>query len=108
MAVGLTAGASAVDFGTTTGSLAAQGAICGAIVGTAQAAILFHRLGWIAAAWPAALAALWALGWTITASAGIDVEAQYTVFGASGAVVVTAATSVLAIALTNSRTGADR
>ena len=102
MALGLTAGASAVDFGTTAGTLAAQGAICGAIVGTAQATILFRRLGALAWGWPAALAGLWALGWTITASAGIDVEAQYTVFGSSGAVVVTAATSVLAIALTNS------
>jgi len=107
MAIGLTAGASAVDFGTTTGALAAQGAICGAIVGTAQATILFRRLGRIAALWPVALAGLWALGWTTTAAAGIDVEAQYTVFGSSGAVVVTAATSVLAIAL-NSRPEAGR
>lgn len=108
MALGLSAGASAVDFGTSTGALAAQGAICGAIVGTAQAAILLHRLGRIAWAWPAALAGLWALGWTITASAGIDVEAQYTVFGSSGAVIVTAATSVLAIALANSRPELER
>ena len=34
-----------------------------------------------------------------TASAGIDVEAQYTSFGSSGAIVVTAAMSVLPIAL---------
>ena len=45
------------------------------------------------------LAGLWALGWTVTASAGIDVDAQYTVFGSSGALVVTAATSILPIAL---------
>jgi hypothetical protein len=105
LALGLAAGASAVDFDTTTGALAAQGAICGAIVGAAQATILFRRLGRLAVALPAALSALWALGWTITASAGVDVEAQYTVFGASGAVVVTAATSVLALALA-SRTAA--
>jgi hypothetical protein len=107
LALGLAAGASAADFGTTTGALAAQGAICGAIVGAAQATILFRRLGRLALALPAALSALWALGWTITASAGVDVEAQYTVFGASGAVVVTAATSVLALALTN-RTAASQ
>jgi len=106
LAFGLAAGASAVDFGTTTGALAAQGAICGAIVGTAQATILFRRLGRLAWAWPTALSGLWALGWTITASAGIDVEAKYTVFGSSGAVVVTAATSVLALVLTNSRSDA--
>ena len=107
LALGLAAGASAVDFGTTTGALAAQGAICGAIVGVAQATILFRRLGRFALALPAALSALWALGWTITASAGVDVEAQYTVFGASGALVVTAATSVLALALT-SRTASNQ
>ena len=45
------------------------------------------------------LAGLWALGWTITASAGIDVESQYTVFGSSGALVVTAGTSILPIVL---------
>jgi hypothetical protein len=48
------------------------------------------------------LAGLWALGWTITAAAGVDVEAQYTVFGASGAIVVTAATAILPIALAGS------
>lgn len=107
MAFGLAAGASVVDFGTTTGALTAQGAICGAIVGTAQATLLFRRLGGLAWAWPAAISGLWALGWTITASAGIDVEAKYTVFGSSGAIVVTAATSVLALVLTNSRPEAD-
>jgi hypothetical protein len=49
--------------------------------------------------WPVFLAGLWALGWTITAAAGIDVEAQYTSFGSSGAIVVTAAMSILPIEL---------
>jgi hypothetical protein len=69
------------------------------VIGVAQAVVLYRLLGRIVVAWPALLAALWALGWTITASAGIDVEAQYTVFGSSGAIVVTAATSVLPFAL---------
>jgi hypothetical protein len=98
-AVGLAAGAGAVDYRTNIGSLATQGAICGAIVGVAQATVLYRLLGRIVVAWPAALAALWALGWTITTAAGIDVEAQYTVFGSSGAIVVTAATSILPILL---------
>lgn len=98
-AVGLAAGASAVDYRTHIGALATQGAICGAAVGVAQGAVLLRRLGRTAFAWPPALAALWALGWTITTAAGIDVEAQYTVFGSSGALVVTACTSVLALAL---------
>jgi hypothetical protein len=98
-AVGLGLGAAAAGYDTTVGALATQGAICGAVIGVAQAAVLYRRLGPIVLAWPAALAGLWALGWTITASAGIDVEAQYTSFGASGALVVTAATSILAIEL---------
>jgi hypothetical protein len=98
-AIGLAVGASTVDFETTTGALAVQGAICGTAIGIAQAFVLRRRLGPIAWAWPAALAGLWALGWTITASAGVDVEAQYTVFGSSGAIVVTAATAILPIAL---------
>jgi hypothetical protein len=98
-AIGLGAGASAVDFETTTGALALQGAICGAVIGAVQAILLHRRLGSLAWAWPAFLAGLWALGWTITATAGVDVEAHYTVFGASGAIVVTAATAVLPIAL---------
>ncbi len=98
-ALGLAAGAAAVGYDTDTRALATQGAICGAVIGVAQAAVLHRRLGHVVGVWPAVLAGLWALGWTITASAGIDVESQYTVFGSSGAVVVTAGTSVLAIAL---------
>ncbi len=98
-AVGLGLGAAAVGYHTDTGALATQGAICGAAVGAAQAVVLYRLLGRIVAAWPIYLAGLWALGWTITASAGIDVEAQYTSFGSSGAIVVTAGMSVLPIAL---------
>ena len=98
-AVGLGVGAAIVGYDTSTGALATQGAICGAVIGATHAAVLYRRLGRIVWAWPVALAGLWALGWTVTASAGIDVDAQYTVFGSSGALVVTAATSILPIAL---------
>jgi hypothetical protein len=70
--------------------------------------VLHSRVGRIVAGWPAVLAALWALGWTITSSAGIDVEAQYTVFGSSGAIVVTALTSVLPIELARRQQRAPR
>lgn len=99
LAIGLGAGAAAVGYETDLAALAAQGAISGLAVGITQALVLHTRLGRIVAAWPAVLAALWVLGWTITSSAGIDVEAQYTVFGSSGALVVTALTSVLPILL---------
>jgi hypothetical protein len=98
-AAGLGTGAAAVDYGTSTGSLALQGAICGAAVGVAQAVVIGRRLGRWALAWPALVAATWALGWTITSSAGVDVEEQYTVFGSTGAIVVAALTSVLPVAL---------
>ncbi len=98
-AVGLGLGAAAVGYDTNLGALATQGAICGAVIGATQAAVLYPKLGRIALAWPIFLAALWALGWTITYAFGVDVEAQYTVFGSSGAIVVTALTSILPIRL---------
>ena len=73
-----------------------QGAICGLAIGTAQALVLRGRVAYL---WAPALSALWALGWAITTSIGIDVETQYTVFGSSGALVVTAATAVLPVLL---------
>ena len=36
--------------------------------------------------WAVAMPVLFALGWCATAAIGVDVEEQYTVFGAAGAV----------------------
>jgi hypothetical protein len=108
--IGLGVGAGAVDFRTSLGALAVQGATCGFAVGLAQALVLRPRLGRLAWAWPPALAAIWALGWTITTSIGVEVDEQFTVFGSAGALVVTALTAVLPIlvndhpAPTNQRT----
>ncbi len=63
-----------MDFQTTTGALAVQGAICGGVIGIAQAIVLQRRLGRVRDRLATSLAGLWALGWTITASAGVDVE----------------------------------
>jgi hypothetical protein len=102
-AVGLTAGlaigSAAIDYGTSIGALVAQGAICGVAVGAAQAAVLGPQVGRVAYLWVPALSALWALGWAISTSIGVDVESQYTVFGSSGALVVTAATALLPVLL---------
>ncbi len=98
-AIGLGIGAAAVGYGTSMGSLIAQGAICGLAVGIAQAVVLRKRIGRLAFAWVPALSALWALGWAITTASGIDVESQYTVFGSSGALFVTAATALLPVLL---------
>jgi hypothetical protein len=96
LAVGLALGSAAVGYGTGLGDLVVQGAICGLAIGAAQALVLRGRLAYL---WAPALSALWALGWAITTSIGVDVETQYAVFGSSGALVVTAATVVLPVLL---------
>ncbi|GIF46392.1 hypothetical protein DFJ67_4951 [Asanoa ferruginea] len=99
LAVGLSIGAAAVGYESTLTALAIQGVISGAAVGAAQAVLLWPRLGRLALLWPVALAASWALGWMITTSIGVLVNEQFTVFGSSGAIVVTALTAVLPLAL---------
>lgn len=99
LSLGLGAGSAAVDYGSSIGDLAIQGAICGLVIGAAQATVLRPRIGGLAFAWVPTLSVLWALGWTITTAIGVDVESQYTVFGSSGALTVTAATVVLPLAL---------
>jgi hypothetical protein len=93
--VGLGAGAAVVGYQTTLSALLIQGAVTGFAVGAAQAVVLAPRIGRAALAWPAALTVIWAVGWAVTYAFGIQVHEQFTVFGASGAVVVTALTAVL-------------
>jgi hypothetical protein len=98
-AVGIAVGAAAVDYGTSMGDFAVQGAVCGLVVGAAQAVVLRSQLGGAAVIWPPSLSALWALGWVISTAIGVDVDRQWTVFGASGAIIVTLATAVLPVLL---------
>ena len=49
---GLGAGAAAVGYHTNIGALATQGVICGAVIGVAQAVVLYRKLGRIVLAWP--------------------------------------------------------
>ncbi|MGD9961008.1 hypothetical protein [Nocardioides sp.] len=99
LAVGLGIGATLVDFNTGLGDLVTQGAITGLTVGIAQSLVLLRRTGALAFAWPVHLAAVWALGWAITTSVGVQVEDQFTVFGAAGAVTATLLTAVLPVLL---------
>jgi len=99
LGAGLAIGAAAVSYGTGLGGLVVQGAVSGAAVGIAQAALLRRRLGALALAWPTYLAVVWALGWAITTSIGVEVDERFTVFGSSGAVVVAVLTSVLPLVL---------
>lgn len=95
---GLLLGAAAVGYGTTLGELAVMGALTGLPLGLAQALALPEgtRARW---AWAAAMPALWALGWTATTLAGVDVERQYTVFGAVGAITFSLLSGLLLHAL---------
>lgn len=93
MAAGLGLGASVVGYETGTDDLVRMGLVTGALLGPAQAIVLHttrlttpHR----AAAWAAIVPLLWGLGWFVTASAGVDVEKQYAVFGITGALTVSA------------------
>ncbi len=96
LAIGLALGSAAVGYGSSLESLVVQGAICGLVIGGSQAFVLRTRAAYL---WAPALSALWALGWAISTSIGIDVESRWTVFGASGALVVTAATALLPVLL---------
>ena len=101
--VGLGVGAAVVGYQTTLTALIVQGAVTGLGVGAAQAVVLAPLLGRAALAWPAALAAIWAVGWAVTYAFGIQVDQQFTVFGSSGAVVVTALTAVLPLTLATAK-----
>jgi hypothetical protein len=94
MSVGLLAGAWVVGYGTSIGELALMGAITGLPVGAAQAFLLRGRVAypWV---WAAAMPPLWALGWTVTAAAGVGVDRQYAVFGAFGAITFMALSGIL-------------
>jgi hypothetical protein len=102
MGLGLLLGATAVRYGTSLADLAVMGGLTGLVLGAAQAlALPGVSYRW---AWAAATAVLWALGWALTTLAGIDVDKQYTVFGAAGAVTFSALSGVLLHALLPTRT----
>lgn len=91
---GLALGSALVGYGTSAADLALMGAVSGAAVGVAQGLVLRGRLeGW--RTWMAASPALWAVAWFVTWSAGIGVDKQFTVFGASGATVFGVLSGVL-------------
>lgn len=87
LAVGIGIGVAIFDYGTSIGDLAVLGAVSGLCVGAAQWSILRNHVG-ASLLWIPGIAAMWALGWTITTSIGVDVESKWAVFGASGAITV--------------------
>ena len=90
MSIGLVLGAVIVGYRTSLIHLAVMGAITGIALGLAQAVALPRRTRarW---AWAALMPALWSLGWVVsTLIITTSVDAQFTIFGASGAVTFTA------------------
>jgi hypothetical protein len=87
-AAGLAAGAALVGYDTDIGALAVMGLVSGAALGGAQGLVLARegRRG-LAVAWALAMPVLFALGWCASAGIGVDVDDQFTVFGAAGAIV---------------------
>jgi hypothetical protein len=100
VAVGLAAGASVVGFDTDLGHLVVQGLVTGGLVGLLQGVLLVRSGFALGLAWPAYVAAAWAVGWAVTTQVGVRVEDQFTVFGSAGAITVTALTSVLPLVIT--------
>ena len=93
---GLLTGAAIVGYDTEIGSLAAMGAISGAVLGAVQGAVLAAQgRANLGLAWGVAMPVLLALGWCASTLIGVDVDKQFTVFGAMGAVVFTLLSGVL-------------
>jgi hypothetical protein len=87
-AAGLVGGAAVVGYETDIGALAVMGLISGGALGVAQGLVLARQGDKrLAAAWGAAMPALFALSWCATTAIGVSVDDQFTVFGAAGAVV---------------------
>jgi hypothetical protein len=109
LAVGLGIGVAIFDYGTSIGDLAILGAVSGLCMGAAQWLVLRDHVG-ASVLWIPGIAALWALGWTITTSIGVDVESKWAVFGASGAITVTVLSGGLLFILSRlgSRSGNGR
>jgi hypothetical protein len=95
MSAGLALGSATIGYRTALPDLALMGALNGLILGVAQAFALPRQLGQRRWLWAAAMPAPWSLGWTDTTLAGIAVDQQFIVFGASGAVLVTAITGLI-------------
>jgi hypothetical protein len=94
MGLGLLLGATTVSYGTSLRDLALMGLLTGVVLGVAQAPAL-PATARQRVVWAAAIPLLWALGWTVTTVGGIDVEQQFTVFGAYGAITFSALSGAL-------------
>ena len=102
-AIGLTAGAALVGYDTDLSSLAVMGLVSGAGLGAGQGLMLARQGRAFALRWAAAMPVLFALGWCASTGIGIDVDDQFTVFGAAGALVFTLLSGLLLARFTPTR-----
>jgi hypothetical protein len=106
-AAGLAAGAALVGYDTDLGSLALMGLVTGAALGATQGLVLAregrHDL---ALPWGLAMPVLFALGWCASTGIGVDVEDQFTVFGAAGSILFMLLSGLLLARFTPARTPA--
>jgi len=84
----------AFSFKFDTASLTGSGLIAGLLVGVAQA-LSQSRDFKFAFVWTVSTAIAWSLAWFITSKVIVDPEAQYQIFGSSGALVATVGLGVV-------------
>jgi hypothetical protein len=84
MGAGLALGVALLGADTAGTTLPLRGLVIGAGIGLAQFALL-RGISARAFVWPLVVACGWAIGWLVTRAAGIDLAADWSVFGASGA-----------------------
>lgn len=93
-AVGLAAGSALVGYQTSMAQLALQGAVTGLALGIAQGLVLRRSVpGW--PRWTLAMPLLWALGWVVTTAAQVQVDRQFSNYGALGALAFTLLSGLL-------------
>jgi hypothetical protein len=93
-AIGLAAGSALVSYQTGMAQLVVQGAVTGLALGIGQGIVLRRSLpGW--RWWALAMPFLWALGWVITTAAQVQVDQQFSNFGALGALAFCLLSSLL-------------
>jgi len=103
VAIGDALGALLTDAGMGIGTLLITGLATGLAVGLLQLGLVLRGRLLRTSLWPLVVAIAWPVGWTVTWAFGIDVERSYYVFGASGALVFAAITSLAMLLILRGR-----
>lgn len=84
MGAGLGLSTALLGIDTTGNALLVRGAITGLFIGGAQW-LMLRQQGGRAGVWIPTVALAWALGWTVTRAAGVDLTPNVANFGSTGA-----------------------